>query len=72
MNDKNNNKENCFFPNIARTIGFLFSFFVFSAILYNVLSYFNKIPNEWTYFHIGLVVAIVIFFSFLIKKMIRG
>ncbi len=67
-----NKKNYCHLDKVANVIGFLFSFFVFSAILYNVLSYFNKIPTDWSYFHIVLIVVVGVFFSFLIKKIING
>ncbi len=53
---------------IGNTIGFLLSFFIFSKILYNILGYFNKIPQECDYFCVALAIITIVCFSYLLKK----
>jgi Na+-driven multidrug efflux pump len=40
-------------------IGFLFSFFLFTTILFFVLSLLNKIPDTWSYLHIMIITVVI-------------
>lgn len=54
-------EQNRYIENFGKKVGYLFSYFVFSTILYYLLNFFNKLPNTWTYFHIiGLTFCIVL------------
>ena len=42
-------------------IGFLFSYFLFTTILFFLLVLLNKLPTSWSYLHIvGITVLIVL------------
>lgn len=44
-----------------KIVGYLITFFIFSVILYFILSYFEKIPDDWNYLHVlALSIGIVI------------
>lgn len=51
----------------GENLGYLLMFLVFSIVLYFVLSYFKKIPESWSYFHILFISVFII----LIGKGIR-
>ncbi len=68
MKNKKSINNNCLLSRVGRITGFIVSFFIFSTILYNVLIYFDKIPQEWDYTYIAPGVVIIIFLSYLLKK----
>ena len=58
------------FKNIERA-GYLITFIIFSAILYFILSFFEKIPADWTYFDVlGLSIGIVLL-SKCLKRLLK-
>ena len=44
---------------VGVVIGFLFSFFLFTTILFFVLSLLNKIPDTWSYLHIMIITTVI-------------
>ena len=52
---------------IAVSIGYIFMFFIFSGVLFFVLSYFNKLPESWNYIHVFLVSVLIILLGKTIK-----
>ena len=58
------------FKNIERA-GYLITFIIFSAVLYFILSFFEKIPADWTYLHVlGLSIGIVLL-SKCLKRLLK-
>ena len=58
------------FKNIERA-GYLITFIIFSAILYFILSFFEKIPADWIYLHVlGLSIGIVLL-SKCLKRLLK-
>jgi hypothetical protein len=45
----------------SKNLGYLLMLLVFSIILYFVLSFFDKIPESWGYFHILIISVLIIF-----------
>ena len=37
---------------LGKDLGFLFSYFVFTAILFFKLKLLNKLPDSWSYLHL--------------------
>lgn len=44
---------------IGEKIGYIFSYFIFTTILFFILTFLNKLPSSWTYFHIMAVTLLV-------------
>ncbi len=53
--------------NWAIIIGYIVMYLIFTTLLYFILRYFNKIPENWTYFHVMTVTLLIV----LIGKLIR-
>ncbi|MEK6922011.1 MAG: hypothetical protein AABX82_09030 [Nanoarchaeota archaeon] len=51
--------------------GYLFSFFLFSTVLYFVLFFTGKIPASWTYFFIFFITIPVAVAGFLIERYLQ-
>ena len=61
MNFETKNKQS-----IGKKIGYVFMYFVFTTILYFILTFLNKIPQSWNYIHIlNLTLFIVLLGTFL-------
>ncbi len=55
----------------GKLLGFAISFFLFSTIFYFVLTFTEKIPDDWTVFHISVILIGVLIVSYIIKKILR-
>ena len=56
---------------IGRFLGFLFSYFIFTTILYLILNILNKLPQGVGYFHIYLLTAYIVSIGILMRKIIK-
>lgn len=52
----------------GKMAGFIFSFFVFSTLLYFFLSLLNKLPEGWTIYNTTLITLSILAISYIIKK----
>ena len=53
--------------NIGKIIGYVFTFFIFTTILYFILLLFGKLPKFGGYFSVILMTAIIVFIGRVIK-----
>jgi hypothetical protein len=51
--------------------GYLFSYFIFTTVLYFILTLLNKIPCEWTYFHVMIITISLIIISKILGKILE-
>ena len=56
---------------IGFAAGFTLSYFVFTTLLYFILKFVNKLPNDWTYFHIVGITLSIIIIGIIIKKLFK-
>ncbi len=54
--------------NLGKAVGYIVSYFLFTTILYYILVFLNKIPTNWSYFHIMGITLLIALLGFLIKK----
>jgi len=53
---------------IGKKFGYLFSYFLFTTILFYILTWLEKIPLSWTYLHImGITIIIAVVGGLLIR-----
>jgi len=55
----------------AKYLGFIFSLFVFSSILYIVLRTLNKIPSAWDIINIILLVCWLVVISSFFERYVK-
>jgi len=53
--------------NLGRYIGYILMFFIFTTILYFLLTILEKLPASWNYFNILLIVLMIVFIGKIIK-----
>ncbi len=52
-------------------LGYIIMYFIFTTILYLILTFLNKIPETWNYLHVMAITIIIILISRLIKYIIK-
>jgi|ETNmetMinimDraft_2_1059921.scaffolds.fasta_scaffold33417_3 hypothetical protein len=52
-------------------IGYAFSYFLFTSILFLISNFLNKFPESWTYFHVMLITIIIAIIGALINRFLK-
>ncbi|MEM3127232.1 MAG: hypothetical protein QW331_04170 [Candidatus Woesearchaeota archaeon] len=52
-------KKASFAEAFGEKLGYVFSYFLFTTILFFILSWLNKLPESLTYYHIMAIIAII-------------
>jgi len=60
-------EENKRIEQYGKILGYLFSYFLFTTILFLILNLLNKIPSSWNYFHIILITLLIVFIGIILK-----
>jgi cell division protein FtsW (lipid II flippase) len=56
---------------IGEKFGFVLMFFISATILFFILKILKKMPDSWTYFHVLILVFLVILVGIFIKKWLK-
>ena len=64
-------KQNTLIEKFGNKIGYLFSYLLFTTILFFILGWLNKIPDSWTYFHIMAATLLIALFGAIIKRFLK-
>lgn len=56
---------------IGKKIGYLFGYFLFTTILYFILTILDKMPENWGYFHIMGITGIISIIGIMINRWLR-
>ena len=56
---------------LGENVGYVTMFLIFTTILYFILNLLNKLPNNWGYFHILLLVFIINMIGIFLKKKLK-
>ena len=51
--------------------GFVFGYFLFTTILFFLLTFLNKIPEDWTYLHIASLTLLITLIGAFLKYLLR-
>jgi len=52
-------KQSKFIEEFSEKAGYLLSYFLFTIIIYLIFSFLNKLPPNWSFFHIMGVTLII-------------
>lgn len=58
--------------NIGKIAGFLASYFIFTVMLFLMLTLLKKIPEGWNHFHIAVITCAVAITGWGIRKWLRS
>ena len=64
-------ERNVNIENLGEKLGYIFSYFLFTTVLYMVLTLLKKIPETWTYFNIMIITIIIALTGIIFKKLLK-
>lgn len=64
-------EENRTTEKLGEILGYIFSFFLFSTILFFILFVLKKIPESWPYIHVVGIVILIVLVSLIVKKFLK-
>ncbi|MBM3233652.1 hypothetical protein FJZ19_01005 [Candidatus Pacearchaeota archaeon] len=56
---------------IAQKLGYLFSYLIFTTILFIILKLLNKLPDSWTYIDIAIITILIVILGNILKKILK-
>jgi hypothetical protein len=57
--------------NYGKVVGYLFSFFLLTTILFLILRYTQKLPLTWTYLHVIMIIIVIVLIGSGIERMLK-
>lgn len=57
---------------IGKKVGCVFSYFLFTTILFFALGFLNKLPTSWTYFHIAAITVLISSAGIVLRRFLYG
>ena len=57
--------------NFGKVIGYISAYFLFTTVLFLILEFLNRIPENWDYPYIMLITLIVIIIGVLVKRLLK-
>jgi len=64
-------EENKTIENLGGKLGYIFSYFLFTTILFFILGVMKKIPESWSYIHVMGIVILIVLVSATIKRFLK-
>jgi len=64
-------EENKTIENLGGKLGYIFSYFLFTTILFFILGVLKKIPESWSYIYVMGIVILIILVSTIIKRFLK-
>ena len=64
-------EENNIIESLGESLGYIFSYFLFTTILFFILVLLNKLPELGSYIHIMVVVILIAITGTMIKKFLK-
>jgi hypothetical protein len=59
------------FYGLGRAAGFLFSYFLFTTILFWILAFLEHLPAQWTYLHVVAVTLSILLAGMIVRRLLR-
>lgn len=63
-------EQNKSIENTGEKIGYLFSYILFTTIVFFIFSFLNKLPSNWSFFHITGVTLLIAIIGIIIKRVL--
>lgn len=55
----------------GKKVGYLTSYIIFTTVLYFILKYLNKLPSNWSYFHVVGLTFFIVLIGITIKRVLK-
>ena len=56
---------------LGEKIGFIFSYFLFTTILFFILVLLKKIPESWSYLYVMGITILIVLIGAIIKRLLK-
>ncbi len=56
---------------LGERVGYVFAYFLFTTILFFILSFLDKIPYSWSYFHVMGLTFLIAVFGYIVQRFLR-
>jgi len=57
--------------NFGEKVGFIFSYLLFTTVIFFLFSLLGKLPSDWSYIHIMLITSIITFIGLVIGEYLK-
>jgi len=64
-------EENKNIEKVGEVVGYIFSYFLFTTVLFFILVITKKIPESWSYFHVMIITVSIAIIGVIIKRLLR-
>jgi hypothetical protein len=64
-------EQNKTIEKFGKKIGYIFSYFLFTTILFFILTILKKIPETWSYIHVMGITVLIALTGALIKRFLK-
>ena len=64
-------EENKIIEKLGEKLGYIFSYFLFTTILFFILTLLKKIPESWSYIHIMVITVVIALGGTMIKRLFK-
>jgi len=68
---KFNFEENKLFEKIGEKTGYIFSLFLSTTILFFILTFLDKLPSLWSYFHVLAIIFLISLVGIILKHFLK-
>lgn len=56
---------------LGESVGYVLGYFLFTTVLFFVLSFLNKLPRSWSFFHMMAVTVLISFIGVVAKRFLK-
>ena len=64
-------EENRTIEKLGEKLGYIFSYFLFTTILFLILIFLKKIPESWSYFHVMGITILIAVIGIAIRRFLK-
>lgn len=64
-------EQNKSIKKLGEILGYIFSYFLFTTILFFILVLLKKIPETWNYFHVMGITILIVLIGAIIKRLLK-
>ena len=64
-------EENNTIEKVGEKLGYVFSYFLFTTILFFILLLLKKLPESWFYIHVMGIVILIVITGTIIKRLLK-
>jgi len=64
-------EQNRSIEKLGEKLGYIFSYFLFTTILFLILGLLKKIPESWSYIHVMVVTIFIAFIGIALKRILK-